>query len=62
MADAEDSKSSEVTLVGVRPPLPAPVLKATAEMVSSQLFHGMYLLLHVASFRRSLLFYFISAL
>ena len=24
MADAEDSKSSEVTLVGVRPPLPAP--------------------------------------
>ncbi len=31
MADAEDSKSSGVTPVGVRPPLPAPVKMQLSE-------------------------------
>lgn len=36
MADAEDSKSSEVTLVGVRPPLPAPDINAAEQSLSGR--------------------------
>ena len=34
LADAADSKSAEGNLVGVRPPLPAPILTAQVEMPS----------------------------